>query len=161
MADNTVPFTPPSTPKPDGLADLAAQIKSYHKAVEDAGKNMVDKAIAAGVALNAAKRQVAHGSWLPWLEKHCELSERTANRYMKLANGKSKIEQKLRAKSATMADLTLAEAERLTEDEYEKVQATLIKKLRGLSPEDVEEAATKTIAELERVVEAVKNPAAS
>src|SRR5262249_10854 len=74
----------------DPLADLATRIKSLHAQVLDAGKNVVRKAIEAGVALIEAKRQVGHGNWLRWLKENCELSERTAEVYMSvLAIGKS------------------------------------------------------------------------
>lgn len=39
----------------------------------------------AGEMLNEAKDQVAHGSWSSWLTKNFELSQNTANRYMRLA----------------------------------------------------------------------------
>ena len=88
---------------------------------------------------------------------------------MELAEGRSKLEQRLRDKSVTMSDLTLNQALQLIKDpndkgevgdlgKYEKAKATLIKKLQRLSPEDVEEAATRTIAELQEAVAAVKKP---
>jgi len=91
---------------------------------------------------------------------------------MKLAANKPKLDEKLRTKSATIADLTLTQALRLIEDKsdrndgsgdlgkYDKAQAALIKKLKKLSPEEVEAAAQQTIQELEKVVAAVKPPLA-
>src|SRR5262249_60900586 len=77
-------------PNADALTDLATRIKSLHAQVLDAGKNVVRKAIEAGVALIEAKRQVGHGNWLRCLKENCELSERTAEVYMSvLAIGKS------------------------------------------------------------------------
>src|SRR5262249_39349158 len=140
----------------DPLADLAARIKSLHAQVLDAGKNVVRKAIEAGVALIDAKRQVGHGNWLRWVRDNCELSERTAEVYMECARNR----QKLEAIIATAANMTLAQALREIKptrggrgDEgalgkYQKAQASLIKKLRGSEPDDVEEAAQRTIAEL-------------
>ena len=133
----------------DPLAELANRIKSYHKAVEDAAKNIVEKAILAGQALNEAKGKVLHGEWLPWLQKECGLPERTAQRYMRLATGKKKIDQWLLTKSATMADLTLAQVERIVGDDYEKAVASLIKRLKGLPPNEMEHAAQVAIAALQ------------
>jgi Protein of unknown function (DUF3102) len=156
----------PLSPK-DPLADLAARIRDYHKQVEEVAKNLVQKAILAGTALIDAKRQKPHGGWLPWLKNECGLLERTAQRYMELASGKAKLEQKLRDKSVTMSDLTLNQALRLIRDDqqregdgsmgkYQKAQATLIKKLNDLSPYDVVDAAESTIAALQKVIEAKK-----
>jgi len=150
--------TTDQTANVDPLVELANRIKSYHKAVEDAAKNIVEKAMAAGRDLIEAKGKVPHGRWLPWLEKECGLSERTAQRYMRLAGGKKKIDLWLREKSATMADLTLAEVERVIADDYGKAQASLIKKLGGLPPEDVEQRAQATILALREAVAAIKNP---
>ena len=76
--------------------------------------------------------------------------------------------QRLEAIIATAANMPLAQALREIKptrggrgDEgalgkYQKAQASLIKKLRGLEPDDVEEAAQRTIAELNGVVAAMK-----
>ena len=69
------------------------------------------RALQAGDLLNKAKVSVPHGGWKDWLAKHCNLSERTAQRYMKLAENRQMIEAKM--KTATVADLTLRQAERL------------------------------------------------
>ena len=90
----------------DPLADLATRIKSLHAQVLDAGKNVVRKAIEAGVALIEAKRQVGHGNWLKWLKENCELSERTAEVYMTCARNRQKLEPKI----AAAANMTLGEA---------------------------------------------------
>ena len=168
-----MPDPTPMKPEIGSLPDLATRIKDYHKAVEDAGKALVQKAILAGAALNEAKRQKPHGGWLPWLKKECGLLERTAQRYMELANGKQKLEQKLRDdKSVTLSDLTLAQALRLIQDDpppegdgslgkYQKAQATLIKKLAALPTDDVVEAAQQTIAAVQKVIDKVKMPDAA
>jgi hypothetical protein len=152
----------------DPLADLATRIKSLHAQVLDAGKNVVRKAIEAGVALIDAKRQVGHGNWLRWLKENCELSDRTAEVYMECARNR----QRLEAIIAAAANMTLAAALREirpTQDragdgamgKYDKARVALIKKLRELGPEDVEDAAQRTIAELQAVVSAMKPPKAA
>jgi len=150
-------------PGADALGELAARVKSLHADVVAAGKNVVRKAIEAGVALIDAKRQVGHGNWLRWLRDNCELSERTAEVYMECARNR----QKLEAIIAGAANMTLAQALRkikhkLDKDgdgamgKYEKARVALIKKLAELPPEDVEDAAQRTITELQKAVAAMK-----
>jgi tRNA(Ile)-lysidine synthase TilS/MesJ len=162
----------PIKPEYGSLEDLANRIKAAHAGVLEASKNVVQKAIQAGMALREAKAKLVHGEWLPWLKDNCNVSERHANNYMKLAANKPKLDEKLQLKSATIADLTLTQALRLIEDKsgrddgsgdlgkYDKAQATLIKKLQKLSPEDAEKAVQQTIQELQKAVTAIKSPAA-
>lgn len=44
---------------------------------------------------------------------------------------------------------------------YQKAQAALVKKLAALEPDDVEDAAQQTIAELQKVVATVRHKAAA
>jgi hypothetical protein len=162
MADNPTPMRP----EIGSLDDLASRIKTYHAAVLEAARNVVVKAIAAGLLLKEAKGKVPHGEWLSWLDEHCDLSERTAHRYMQLAANKSKIDEALKGKSATMATLSLNKALKLIEakpdnetgawSKYAKTQEALINSLQNLLPEDAEEAAQRTIQELEATVAKMK-----
>ena len=61
-------------------------------------------AMAAGDLLIEAKAQLKHGQWLPWLAKHCVISERTAQLYVKLAKKRTTIEKE---QIRNVADLTL------------------------------------------------------
>jgi hypothetical protein len=81
------------------LPVLAAEIRRAHADVQDAAKTAAERAIAAGHTLIEAKQLVKHGEWLPWLKEHCELAERTAQTYMRIARSGMK--------SATVADLGL------------------------------------------------------
>jgi hypothetical protein len=47
--------------------------------------------ITSGTLLLEAKAQVERGQWLPWLEKNFDLSERTAQNYMKAAEFAAQI----------------------------------------------------------------------
>jgi len=87
----------------NSLADLAARIKVAHAAYVDAARKGVEHAMAAGDLLLEAKAQLGHGQWLLWLRKHCGLSVRSAQLYMRLARNRSEIE----VKCATVAYLTL------------------------------------------------------
>jgi hypothetical protein len=88
----------------NSLVDLAARIKAEHDAVGNSLKQSVCHAISAGELLIEAKAQpqLKHGQWLPWLAS-CGISERTAQRYMRVARNKKVVE----AKSDTVSDLTL------------------------------------------------------
>jgi Protein of unknown function (DUF3102) len=156
---------------PNSLAELATRIKTGHAGVLDASKNVVLKAIAVGTDLIAAKKSpdMKHGMWLPWLRDNCGVSERHATRYMQLAAGKHKLTA---LKSDTMSDLTLTGALRFVQGKtkgddgsgdlgkYGKAQATLIKKLKKLPPDDAETAVQQTIKELTEAVAAIKPTAA-
>jgi Protein of unknown function (DUF3102) len=89
----------------NSLAILASRIKAEHEAIGAALKNIVHHAIEAGELLIEAKKQFTkHGEWLPWLADHCLLTERTAQRYMRIAHNRATIE----AKSDTgVSDLSL------------------------------------------------------
>ena len=79
---------------------LASRIKAAHKSITEHTRNIVDRAIEAGDALNQGKAKFDHGQWLAWLKNNCDLPERNAQIYMQLANNKSKL------KSAEAADLS-------------------------------------------------------
>lgn len=66
-------------------ADRAKTANSYHSLSRAAAQDAVAYAVMAGMELAAAKAQISHGSFLPWIEKHCEFSQQTANNYMRLA----------------------------------------------------------------------------
>jgi hypothetical protein len=119
----------------NSLADLAARIKVEHTAVSDSLKASVRHGIAAGELLIEAKAQLKHGQWLPWLRDHVEISERTAQLYMRLAKNRTEIE----AKSATaIADFTLNEAAALLmlSSDVRKLLA-LAKTMAGLEGEEL------------------------
>jgi Protein of unknown function (DUF3102) len=71
--------------------ELAAVANREHVLARKAGESMVDHAIRAGKALIAAKAQVSHGEWLPWLETNFEGSEQMAHRYMRVAANASRV----------------------------------------------------------------------
>ena len=67
------------------LPQLAASANREHLACEAAYGTAIEHAFRAGEHLLAAKAQVAHGAWLPWLEANFGASERTAQGYMQIA----------------------------------------------------------------------------
>jgi hypothetical protein len=89
----------------------------------------------AGELLLEAKAKVKHGEWLPWLRNNCQIPERTAQAYRRIAAKWDRIE-----KSATVAALTFREADKLlASPAVEKSDAErLEEKLRRLQERNAE-----------------------
>jgi len=100
---------PPPVPVVDDLNVMAKKINECLSNIESSMQFCLIAAFSAGELLNKAKASVPHGGWAQWLEDNCKLSEKTAQRYMKLANNRKLIE----SKSDTVSDLTFRQAERL------------------------------------------------
>jgi hypothetical protein len=94
LAPNTTP-TPTASTTEEELTRLADRIRDEHKAMRTAMCHAVAHAIRAGEALIQAKAAVPSGSWHRWLKEHCELSKRTALRYIQLAQHREEIEHKI------------------------------------------------------------------
>jgi hypothetical protein len=77
------------------LTDLASRIRAEHDATAASLKRGAEHAMAAGQLLIAAKKQLKHGAWLPWLRDHCVMPERTARLYMRLAGNRELIETQI------------------------------------------------------------------
>lgn len=67
------------------LPALASQISAVHNAALAAATSATEHAIKCGELLMEAKAGLEHGRWLPWVQKNCPFSERTAQAYMRLA----------------------------------------------------------------------------
>jgi len=93
---------------PASLAQLAAQINAEHEATEANARATIKHARDAGELLRQVKAQVGHGNWLPWIQQYCQFSERTARRYMEIADRWAELANRPR-----VADLTLREGLRL------------------------------------------------
>jgi Protein of unknown function (DUF3102) len=113
---------------PNDLRNLATRIKAAHAAVGSAMRH----AIEAGQLLIEAKKQVPHGAWLSWLEQKCEMRERTAQAYMRIAR---QLEQLDDAKAQRVADLSFRDAL--------KQFARTARTAKALSPSDLETVLTE------------------
>jgi hypothetical protein len=91
------------------LSYLRAEIIARDTDVRDAAKAGVVAAIAAGAALIESKAILGHGKFSRWIEAQTGLAPRTARLYMNLASHRDRLEAKL----ATVASLTIREAARL------------------------------------------------
>ena len=96
----------PDSANKQSLNDLAVKINAEHKRAEQSAKNAIAHALKAGELLIAAKSKVEHGEWLPWLEQHCTVSERTAQAYMRIAKEWPKLDA---PKAQRVADLSFRE----------------------------------------------------
>ena len=95
------------------LDALAERINNGHQAYLATARKALEHALDAGATLHEVKTGLPHGEWLPWLKANCPgISERSAQRYIRLAMNRDR----LREKSATVADLTLREADRILSD---------------------------------------------
>jgi hypothetical protein len=88
------------------LHRLAEEINAEHRAFVGGFRKTVEHGIRAGELLSDAKKQCEHGTWLPWLEKNCEVSARTAQEYMRLYNHRDA----LRANTRDSAHLSVSGA---------------------------------------------------
>ncbi len=73
----TIP-PPPSGNRKDKIA-------YYHSISQSAGQISIMAAIAAGIELQMAKAEIEHGQFRAWMQENLQFSERTAQRYMALA----------------------------------------------------------------------------
>ncbi len=89
------------------LASLAEQIRDEHAKAVGSARDAITHAIAAGKLLLVAKATVAHGQWLPWLRANCDLSERQAQRLIRVAQ---KAPALLEANTSRVSDLSLSAA---------------------------------------------------
>jgi site-specific DNA-methyltransferase (adenine-specific) len=103
-------FHPPAIIRPaEDLAGLAAAINTAHRQAEEALRAGLAHALRVGELLLKAKAKVGHGQWLAWLQRHCEVSERLAQKYMQVARQQERLRQ-VAPKPPCMAVLTFADA---------------------------------------------------
>jgi hypothetical protein len=151
--------------RPPTIYELATRIKSAHADVMKTRRDVVRKAIDLGADLIAAKKQVGHGKWLPYLKDNCKLSDKTAQDYMKVSANKERVEGWL--KSEPSADLGLKEVLRRLkgtssnkgaglETKYNNAQRSLLKNLGEMLADHAVVAAEATITELQKVVAELK-----
>lgn len=92
------------------LDQLAEAANMAAEQVETSAKSMVQHADRAGRALLAAKEQVEHGDWLPWLGSNFDQSISLAQKYMAIAANTERIPYLKDAPSITQAMRMIAEA---------------------------------------------------
>jgi hypothetical protein len=91
------------------LADYAAVINDEHRAAYGCAQQAIEHARVAGEHLLKAKAALKHGEWLPWLAANVEVTERQAQRYMKVAENWAALSAKYDAASYLTIDGALKE----------------------------------------------------
>jgi hypothetical protein len=80
-----------TTPTEEKGLSYVPQIRAAHIDVLTAEKNSLEKKLKLGTLLNDAKKEVGHGKWTAYLEKHFpDLSHRSLNVHMQLADPDNK-----------------------------------------------------------------------
>lgn len=74
------------------LPELAYEINREHQLCSDAMGDAVQHAIRVGELLIEAKAKCQHGEWLGWVEANCNFTDRTAQRYMRIAWRREEVE---------------------------------------------------------------------
>lgn len=117
----------------------------------------VDYAVEFGSVLNAVKKGLPHGNFLPWIEANCTFSYMTATQYMKMAKCVPSLEPNIKRTLDLLPNITSiiqvltaseeVKAEVLTAlDNGEKLNAEDIKKIKrekAKAEKEKEEAANK------------------
>jgi Protein of unknown function (DUF3102) len=88
--------TTTETPAPiSDLAALASKIKGEYAAIQMKSKDAFRQMMNFGDTLIEAKIKVGHGNFGKWIEKECGISQRSVERYMRLAANRKIIEAKI------------------------------------------------------------------
>jgi hypothetical protein len=103
------------------LAGLAHDINEGHAAVQRSLVDALTDARLVGDRLRQAKSMLRHGEWLPWLTRHCTVSPRQAQRYIRLAEHWPTIE----ANATSTSHLSLSGALALLAEPAESSEASL------------------------------------
>jgi hypothetical protein len=160
--------------EPKTLDQYKTEINTAYKAMTDAAKDIVPRAIRFGELLNRAKDETRHNDWLTWLKENCALEKRTAQRYMKLATNKAKVNAWLQGLSVDeVRDVSLNKALAVASDKagggggsktvmqrYTSAEETLIKKLKELELSDAETCVASTTRQLKDTLSTLKSGAA-
>jgi hypothetical protein len=104
-------------------ASLASEINDLHVLASTAAAKAVDYAKRAGLLLLQVKEQLPHGEFGKWLQANLTVSERTAQRYMLVAQGKQVPLRALAAKTDTVSDLKPC----ITLDEVKAIRSGALK----------------------------------
>lgn len=94
------------------VQSLAQQINDEHAAVQEAATSALYHARKAGTLLVKAQNTTPYGSWLGWVDQHCDFSRRKAQTYMRIARRWHELE----ADAQSSAHLSIDGALRLLSD---------------------------------------------
>ena len=101
-----IPTTEVNGREAANLAELAEAVNAAHRDACESVRVGLTHARRAGELLKQAKRQAGYGAWANWVETNSDFSLRTAQAYMRIADGWSELE----ANTQPAAHLTITEA---------------------------------------------------
>jgi soluble cytochrome b562 len=114
--------------------DYKRRINEVNDRLVSSLRRTVSDAIELGGILCEVKEKIGHGGFLPWIEKHCGINERSCRRYMEIYQYKSKTDR--------VSDLqeAYAQIETLKAQEKREVQEKRDKMMReykktGIKPD--------------------------
>jgi hypothetical protein len=162
----------PVEPPAPTLEERAAQVcKDYLAIVADEGRNnrtIVARAIRVGKDLLDLKGKLDHGEWEGWVKNHLpQFNYKKVQRWMNLAKNEEKIKDAIKEvegnnKKNTVSFLTPREALAIANaksgggggagDNYERVEARLLKKLQPLDFNNADTVVTATIRKLKEAL---------
>jgi hypothetical protein len=91
---------------------LLADAQRHHEEAERAAQTSVEKAIAAGKDLIAAKLATPHGLFADVVAAHCKFSLGTAQKYMRFARKEPQLLELIRQKLSVGLHLSMPEAQK-------------------------------------------------
>jgi|GEM_PF-5302027 len=100
---------------PSAIKESKKEILRLHSEIGESLRTSVDKAIRIGELLNSIKENLHHGQWENWVADNLGnvMSQRSATRYMALAELASERSGRCWIKKDKLADLTLFDAYKL------------------------------------------------
>jgi hypothetical protein len=87
------------------LQTISGQIDFHHDQATKNATSAIEHAKAAGKLLLELKKTLPHGQFILWIRENCRISERHAQRYMAVAQGKPLPIRKLLVKNDTVSHL--------------------------------------------------------
>jgi hypothetical protein len=121
----------PANPQLLSLEQIARHIRDRCQRMSELGADKVRLAMATGEDLIAGREQLGHGEWLPWLREACDLKERQALNYVKLAQHPTAVARYLHSCANLLRE------------------ASIIGALKFISPPDDTPKRPKKVSEIE------------
>jgi len=150
------------TPKPTihpNLMLLAKQIKEEWAKLQALEKSTEDARKAFGKMLLDAKDKVGHGQFGKWILENCDITWRTANRYMLLASEPKldSVSNLPATEKSNSGDNNKSAAAAVTaSDAYDKAEDRLVECLQRLSVMEAEAAVEETVKKLRNTIHMMK-----
>lgn len=91
------------------IETIITQINAHHEIATKQARQAMESAKAAGRLLLEVKASIPHGMFTKWIQDHLSVSDRQAQRYMALAQGKAIPIRNLAAKTDTVSVLSTSD----------------------------------------------------